>query len=369
MNKNLYIGVMSGTSLDGIDIALVSIDGDQIRYQKGQFFPYDVKLRRLIEIICLEANVALFQLGELQVKLSRAYALAIKKFLSELNISSNEVTAIGCHGQTVFHRPQGQFPFSMQLVDPSVIAAETGIATVTDFRAMDLALGGQGAPLIPAFHQAVLNKEFESNATALLNIGGMANLTIFRDGKVTGFDTGPGNILMDLWCQKHFALSFDKNGQLAAQGSVDKGLLADWLQDEYFNLPAPKSTGREYFNLSWLERHLPNDHNTTDVLATLTALTAQSVANDLLQHSEFGHLILFGGGAHNQTLVARLNSSLPGWTISASVELGIPEDYMEAAAFAWFAHLRMSEKPLPLATVTGGQDSAICGVVALAPCA
>ena len=368
MNKNLYLGVMSGTSLDGIDLALINVEGEHIQYLKGGFFPYDVKLRRLIEIVCHEANVALFQIGELQVKLSRAYADAINHFLKDSAIKPANIKAIGCHGQTVFHRPQGQFPFSMQLVDPSLLAAATGIATVSDFRSMDLALGGQGAPLIPAFHHALYGQANNDGPSALLNLGGMANLTLFHQGQVQGFDTGPANVLIDLWVQIHFGKPFDENGDLAAKGVVNQGLLAHCLNDEYFKQPAPKSTGREYFNWQWLEKKIQGtDLANEDVLATLTALTAKTVADALLDHDTSGELLLFGGGAHNNVLVTYLEHYLPDWTLSNSGDTGIPADYMEAAAFAWFAHLRMTATPMPLASVTGGQNSAICGVVALAP--
>ncbi|NVK26162.1 MAG: anhydro-N-acetylmuramic acid kinase [Gammaproteobacteria bacterium] len=367
MKKRLYLGVMSGTSLDGIDIALIEINQSQINYVSGEFFPYQTELRQLIEQTCHDDKVSLQSLGELQVRLSLSYADAINSFLAINQLNPSIIEAIGCHGQTVYHQPNSDFPFSLQLVDPSLLAAKTNIPAVTDFRSMDIVLGGQGAPLIPAFHQALLGNGRSNNNKALLNIGGMANVTLFEQDQVFGFDTGPGNVLIDLWVQKYFDLPYDADGKIAREGTVDEELLDVLLSEPYFSEPFPKSTGREYFNLTWLEDRIPATTNESNVVSTLTALTAKTVAEALLNSSKQGELILFGGGSHNKTLLTMLKQYLPNWHFSPSNNLGIPADYMEAAAFAWFAYLRMNEMPLQLSSVTGAKNSGICGVVALPP--
>jgi len=401
-NKSLYIGVMSGTSVDAIDLAIVSFDSNKISVLATSETKFCPLLRQQVLTLCERQSANLVVLGQITQHLSKSYAEAINTLLIRNKLSSSDIQAIGCHGQTVCHHPVGDHPFSMQLVNSSLIAAMTNITTVSDFRSMDIALNGQGAPLIPAFHQFLLSLNSFNNtkftgapSAAFLNIGGMANITrvtpptmqnkqIGIHKSTIGFDTGPGNALIDLWALNQFDLAFDSNGDIAASGTVNEELLTIMLSDPYFKKSPPKSTGREYFNERWLEHQLAlvnNKHaqmtlTNEDIMATLVQLTAQTICNDLNQYTNLtpndkdncqNLLWAFGGGCRNHSLMNAIKVLLPNWQIKDTSELGIESDYMEAIAFAWLAYCRINLLPSTLPSVTGANNAAISGTLTLPP--
>lgn len=300
------------------------------------------------------------RLAELDRLLGMQFASAALDLLATTDAS--RVTAIGCHGQTIFHRPHAPVS-SLQIGDPNTIAYLTGIRTVADFRGMDIAAGGQGAPLAPAFHA----QAFDVAPAAIVNIGGIANVTLLpNDGPVTGYDCGPGNTLMDAWIRRHLRRSFDRDGAWAAGGRIVDRLLSALLADPYFALPTPKSTGPEYFNLDWLDRVLQSIGGTPtaeDVQATLLQLTAQSIAAAIPQRIGVQAIYICGGGANNPTLMDSLRSALPGLAVSSTATLGLPPDCVEAAMFAWLAKQRIEGKPGNLPEVTGAERRVLLGAI------
>ena len=275
--KDLYIGLMSGTSADGIDAAIVDFSQSHPTVITTHYTPYPADLKQKILALCQQGENEIYRLGELDIQLGKAFADAVHKTLEKESIPASAIKAIGSHGQTIRHSPQNPCRFTIQIADPNTIAAETGITTVADFRRKDMAHGGHGAPLVPAFHQQVLSSE--KNHRAIINIGGISNVTFLpRNNPVIGYDLGPGNVLMDEWIYLHHQKNHDENGAWAAQGKVHADLLNCLLADDYFKVLPPKSTGREYFNLAWLNKHLHAvDKNTTgaDVQATLVELTRE----------------------------------------------------------------------------------------------
>lgn len=361
----LYIGLMSGTSADGIDAALVELT-DRPRLLHSHSEPYPEALRRdLLDLADNQTPIPLSELGRLDHRVGTCFAEAVQRLLQEAGVAAAEVTAIGSHGQTVAHFPDGEHPFSLQIGDPSVIAERTGILTVADFRRADLAAGGQGAPLAPAFHAAVLRDP--QHPRAVVNIGGMANVTLLPGGtgEAVGFDTGPGNALMDAWIQSRRGGRFDREGRWAASGTVHPGLLAALLEDDYFHRPPPKSTGREYFNLGWLQPHLEGrEVADEDVQATLAQLTVESIARAVRMHlPAASRLIVCGGGVHNAHLLERLTQALAPVPVVSSAEYGVDPDWVEAMAFAWLAARRLEGQPGNLPSVTGARHPALLGAV------
>ncbi|MEO8161714.1 MAG: anhydro-N-acetylmuramic acid kinase, partial [Arenimonas sp.] len=309
-------------------------------------------------------RVDLDELGELDTRLGQAFAHASNALLREAGVEAKRVRAIGSHGQTLRHRPQGEAPFTLQLGDANVIAESTGIDTVADFRRRDVAAGGQGAPLVPAFHAATLANAAEDRA--VLNLGGIANLTLLPvHGAVRGFDTGPGNGLMDAWCLRHRGEPFDRAGAFAATGRVEKALLARLLDEPWLALPPPKSTGRDQFHLPWLEARL----GTTaimpeDVQATLARFTARSVAEALrAQLPTCARVLVCGGGVHNPVLLAELRAALPGMVVESTGEHALDPDFVEAMAFAWLAREFLARRPGNLAAVTGARGARVLGAL------
>ena len=362
-----YIGLLSGTSMDAIDAALVSFDDGNCRLEHTCSYSMSEDtlsgLRRLVEH---PEDAGLEVLGELDVALGHEFGAAALAVLEASGLGPDAVTAIGSHGQTVMHSPGKTNAFTMQIGDPNVIAAATGIATVADFRRRDMALGGEGAPLVPAFHDAVFRSSEESRA--VLNIGGIANLTMLPvGGAVSGFDTGPGNTLMDGWTRRHLGKPFDRAGSWAASAPLDEGLLECLLEHEYFSRPPPKSTGVEEFNLVWLQGildGLPNAVPPETVQATLCELTARTVADAVRAScSDSGRLLLCGGGANNDALIASLDGHLENWLIERTDVLGIGVDWVEAAAFAWLAQRRLAGLPGNVPAVTGASREAVLGAV------
>lgn len=308
--------------------------------------------------------LSLDAVGTLDTHLGQAFADAANALIDESRVDRARIRAIGSHGQTLRHRPSGAFPFSLQLGDASVIAERTGITTVADFRRRDIAAGGQGAPLLPIFHAAMLRDPHE--ARAVLNLGGIGNLTLLPvSGPVRGFDTGPANGLMDAWSERHLGAAFDAGGAFAARGHVDENLLARLLDDPYFALPPPKSTGRDQFHLGWLDAQLQDTTRAPeDVQATLCELTAASVANALrAAQPETKRVLVCGGGVHNPALLARLASRLPDVAIESTATHGLDPDFVEAMAFAWLARETLAGRPGNLPEVTGARGLRVLGAI------
>ncbi len=300
------------------------------------------------------------QLGQLDRQVGQCFAQAVEQLLTSSSHQADNIVAIGSHGQTVRHRPQLSHPFTLQIGDPNIIAAETGITTVADFRRKDMAYGGQGAPFAPAFHREFFTSTDEPRA--VVNLGGIANITLLKPNQNTmGFDTGPANTLMDQWIQQHQGLSYDHNGQWAMSGDVIPQLLEELLKAPYFQTVAPKSTGCEYFNLDWLNGFLNFRYRAQDVQRTLLELTATTVANDIQRYMTSGSIYLCGGGAHNQAVLTRLQQLLAPISVETTDSLGVHPDWVEALAFAWFAHKTMRRESVDLSTITGAQRNTTLG--------
>jgi len=359
----LYLGLISGTSADGIDAALVRF-ASRIEVIAARTFPYPDDLSaRIVALARSAATIKLDDLGHLDVEIGECFADAALALLRDAGISPREVAALGSHGQTVRHWPNGLHPFTMQIGDPNVIAERTGIATVADFRRADMAAGGQGAPLLPALHAAVLADA--ATPRAILNLGGIANLTLLNPGKpVAGFDTGPANCLLDAWSQRVRGTPRDDGGAWARSGRVDKALLEHLLADPYFAAQPPKSTGREYFNLDWLDARASAGIDAADVQATLLQLSAQSIANALRTHApHVRELYACGGGVHNPTLMDAIRAELPDAKVDTTAALGLDPDFVEAVGFAWLARARLENIPGNLPSVTGARGPRVLGVV------
>ncbi len=365
---DLYIGLMSGTSADGIDAALVRFVQDGARLQAellhGHLHPWDPALRQRLVALGQGGDCgSLDEFGRLDQQVARAFAEAVAALLASAGIAAGAVRAIGSHGQTIRHRPGGGFPFTLQIGDGHLIAERTGIATVADFRRRDVAAGGQGAPLLPALHAALLHDPGEDRA--VLNLGGIANLTLLpASGDVRGFDTGPANALMDAWCERRLGRPYDADGAFAARGRVDDALLRRLLDEPWFAAPPPKSTGREQFHLDWLTTRLGGDEAEADVQATLLALTVRTIA-DALRATLPGtrRLLVCGGGVHNPRLMAALAEALPGVEVASTAAWGLDPDYVEAMGFAWLARQALLGLPGNLPAVTGAHGPRVLGVV------
>ena len=359
-----YLGLISGTSADGIDAALVRFPEKDARPELlfGRTYAWDPALRaRLVELGQQSAQLDLDAIAELDVRIGCAFADAALRALADSGTTAADVAAIGSHGQTLRHRPSGEFPYTLQLGDPNTIAERTGIRTVADFRRRDVAAGGHGAPLLPALHAALLHAGDEDRA--VLNLGGIANLTLLpRDGDVRGFDTGPANGLMDAWCLRHTSEAFDRDGAFAASGRVDDALLARLLDEPWFALPPPKSTGRDQFHLDWVASKLHGDESPRDVQATLLALSARSIAAALRATQPMtARVIACGGGVHNRALMAALAEVLPGCVVESSAAHGIDPDMVEAMGFAWLAHATVHGRPGNLPSVSGAKGPRVLG--------
>lgn len=364
----LFLGLMSGTSADGIDAALVQFDpaaAPRCRLVAAATTPWLPALREELIALGQGAEIpSLDLLGRLDAEVGLAFAAAAKHLIEEAGIDRRRVRAIGSHGQTVRHRPLADPAFTWQIGDAHRIAEHTGICTVADFRRRDVAAGGQGAPLMPAFHLAMLGAADEDRA--VLNLGGISNLTLIpRQGDIRGFDTGPANALMDSWCYRHLGTSYDADGAFAASGNVDSPLLARLLAEPWFALPPPKSTGREQFHLEWVEMQLPEGTvAAANVQATLLELTAASVTEALLRHQpETRRLLVCGGGVRNPVLMARLAERLPGVVVESTQAHGLDPDYLEAMGFAWLAAEALAGRPANLPAVTGARGPRVLGAI------
>ncbi len=368
MDKPHYFaGIMSGTSLDAVDCVLADFSTHPPRMMHSHREPMPCQLRADILTLCQGQPVTLRQLGEAGIAIARLFAKAITTLIEEAGLAPAQVAGIGSHGQTVHHQPLGDLPFSMQIGDPSTIAALTGITTVADFRSKDVALGGQGAPLAPLFHQAAFASP--DRQRVVLNLGGMANISVLtsRDNAtLSGFDTGPANVLMDGWIQQCLGQSYDVDGTWASQGRCNDTLLELMLREPYLLLPPPKSTGRELFNQAWLQRHLAMapDLAAVDVQATLLELTARSVCDSIaLASPGCDEVIACGGGAYNAALMKRLQELLPQARVSHSGELGLAPDWVEAMTFAWLAEQTLARRAVDTGSVTGARRPCVLGGV------
>ncbi|UAA39365.1 anhydro-N-acetylmuramic acid kinase [Paraneptunicella aestuarii] len=362
--RELYIGLMSGTSIDGIDLALVDMNSGIPKRLAHETFAYSSDLADELHQLCQSGADEIERMGAADIKLAKAFANAVKQTLAQHNLSPNDIIAIGSHGQTIRHRPNSDYPFTLQIGDPNTLAVETGIDVVSDFRRKDIALGGQGAPLVPAFHNAVFSSDTSNRA--IVNIGGIANITWLPKGQdpIVGFDTGPGNRLMDAWCTTHTGKPFDSNGNWARQGQVDSELLQQLLSHPYLAQSFPKSTGRELFNLDWLEQQLSNagkPNTSVDIQRTLLEFTAESISLHLTQLAELEEVFICGGGAENTFLMDRLQQLLAPIKVSSTNSLNIPPDTVEAMAFAWLAYAFKNNIPGNIPSVTGASREALLG--------
>lgn len=363
-----FIGLMSGSSLDGVDgvLAEAAGAGGRLVALAHVHRPFSGALRAELLALNRRGDDEIHRGALAAQALAEVYAAVVSQLLGDAGRGRETVVAIGAHGQTVRHQPPalGGAGYTVQLMNGALLAERCGIDVICDFRSRDVAAGGQGAPLVPAFHAAMFGQPGRDRA--LLNLGGIANLTLLRaDGRVLGFDTGPANVLMDGWCARHLGRDFDEGGAWAAGGRVDDGLLAKALQEPFFALPPPKSTGRDLFDRAWLDALLAGrDTAAQDVMATLAELTARSVADALRQHLPGAEsLHVCGGGAFNAGLMARLSHALPGTPVVSTAALGVPPDQMEAMAFAWLAQAFLEKRPGNLPAVTGAAGPRVLGAL------
>jgi anhydro-N-acetylmuramic acid kinase len=362
--SEIYIGLMSGTSLDGVDVAIVDFGDFPPRLLHCSTTPYTESMRNRLHGLCQSETTTLDNLYGLDAELGELYAESVNQALELASLDREEVIATGCHGQTIRHSPDSSRPFSAQIGDPNRVAALTGITAVADFRRKDIAVGGQAAPLAPAFHRFLFRSDDENRA--LINIGGIANITYLPSNStwpVLGFDTGPGNTLLNYWNETHQKTPFDDAGSWARSGQAIDELLEDMIAaEDYFRLEPPKSTGTEYFNSNWLMRFLSNEFAANDVQATLVELTATTIANALSGLPELPtNCFVCGGGAHNQYLLERLRQKLPQCSVATTDALGLDPDFVEAVAFAWLARERINLRSGNIPEVTRARRRAILG--------
>ena len=346
---------MSGTSLDGIDAVL--FDFSRNRLVGKHYLPYDDELRQAILDLHTPSSGELHRAQLIANRLAGLYADAILSLLAAIGHAPERIAAIGCHGQTIRHCPEQGY--TLQIGNAALLAELTKIAVVSDFRSRDIAAGGQGAPLVPAFHDRIMRDPEQYRV--IVNIGGISNLTDLKPGRSTfGYDCGPGNLLMDAWCKLHKREPYDAGGAWAATGRVIPALLSKMLSEKYFSLPPPKSCGRDLFNMSWLNGLLDGGESPEDVQATLLELTCRAIADQIEDRCA---IYLCGGGAKNLTLKKRLAKLLPDSTVQTTNELGVDSDYLEAIAFAWLAQQNLTGKPANLPEVTGARHPCILGAI------
>lgn len=357
---SIFIGLMSGTSMDGIDAALVDVSKNQLL--SAVTCPYSVNTQQLLKELMSESPVSPAKISQANTIIGREFAAAAIQLMQLANILPEEITAIGSHGQTICHDAMSSIPYTMQLGCAHTIAELTRVMVVADFRTRDMVLGGQGAPFAPIYHQALLGQSL--CPTAMINIGGIANLTYFSNGHVFGYDVGPGNCLMDEWTKKHLNQSYDIGGHWAKTGRVIQTLLMNLQSDPYFQLPPPKSIGKEYFSLYWLEKYLEPEYEIQDVQATLLELTATLIAQTIRDSETHPQQALIcGGGAHNETLLNAISLYLPTIKVASTQLIGIDPDYLEAMMFAWLADKTVNQVPIDLTSITGASHSAILGAI------
>lgn len=364
MSDELYIGLMSGTSMDGIDAVLIDFSGESQQLIGSFNQPWPKELRAQLRLLAQPGCGDIDLLGQVDTAAADLFAHAAVKLLTRTGKDARRIKAIGSHGQTIRHRPELERPFTMQIGDPSRIAELTGITIVADFRRRDLAAGGQGAPLVPAYHAAFFSHPEQNRV--ILNIGGIANITLLPSERagVSGFDTGPGNTLLDQWIREQLGQDVDYAGAWGATGRVNETLLSRMLEDPFFAKPPPKSTGLEYFNLRWLQDFLDQLRpiKPEDVQATLIALTSRTISDAIARYQPNSDLVIAcGGGSHNKALMHALLETLGGIEIETSSRHNIHPDQVEAAAFAWLARQTLHSHPGNLPTVTGASHAVVLG--------
>ncbi|MFA6058589.1 MAG: anhydro-N-acetylmuramic acid kinase [Taibaiella sp.] len=361
---DLFIGLMSGTSFDGIDTALVSFENKKINLLDTDLHPIPELIKQELLHLSQDKLHDLNQICRLDVELGLIFADAVNQLLKKNKLQASDIKAIGSHGQTLRHFPHQPYPYTLQIGDPHVIAVNTGITVVADFRRHDIALGGQGAPLAPLFHHAFMHSSHENRA--IVNIGGFANVTILpKERPLKGFDTGPGNVLIDAWAMQHLNKPFDENGQFARQGHINQDLLELLLSDPFFNKTPPKSTGRDDFNLAWLNKHLEKFNlSSQDIQATLLELTAQSIIHDIKKYaSQTNAIYICGGGAMNKYLMERLQILANAMTVNSTHELNIDPNWLEAMLMAYLAQERLLNHKLDLGDITGSHSPHFVGTI------
>ena len=360
-SDSLFVGIMSGTSADGVDAVLIRFGSGQPQILGTRYQPFPAALRRRILALQAPAPDELHEAALVGNDLARQYAATVRQLLHDASTAPGAVRAIGCHGQTIRHRPDSGY--TLQLLNGALLAELTGIAVVCDFRSRDVAAGGQGAPLVPAFHASVFASRHAHRVIA--NIGGIANVTdLPTQGVVRGFDTGPGNVLLDLWSEKHLGTAHDENGNWARTGHVLPDLLESLRDYDFFGRLPPKSTGRDEFHLPWLESRLNGSEDPKDVQATLVQLTAQTLARAVQEHcSGADEIYVCGGGAHNSTLMQAVRDAAGPVAVSTTDALGIDADWVEACAFAWLAMKALNGEPGNLPSVTGAAGPRILGAI------
>ena len=371
----MFVGVMTGTSVDGLDIAAIEIDpNEKVGFIASETTAYPFDLRKNLLALSQADAVSISSYGELDTALGKFIGNSVNSFLRKFGIDPKAVQAIGSHGQTIRHQPPGkpgtsEQSFTLQIGDPNQIAYITEIITIADFRRMDIAAGGQGAPLVPLFHQKILKKQ--ESGTALVNIGGIANITYIED-TLLGYDIGPGNCLVDAWCQRKLDKPYDDKGHWARTGKLNDELLERLLNEPYFHLEPPKSTGKELFNLDWFERntteHQLKSMNSQDVQRTLLELTALTISNSVKETPRISNVIVCGGGRSNEFLMERISSLLDveekgGYVLDASEHWDIDGDSLEASAFAWLAFRRLNNLVGAVPSVTGAKKPSILGAI------
>lgn len=359
--SELYVGLMSGTSLDGVDAVLAASQGERLRLVASSRLSFPARLRaRLLELHQPGEN-ELHRAALLANELSALYALTVRRVLARAGVDARSVTAIACHGQTVRHRPRADY--TLQLVNGAALAEATGISVVCDFRSRDIAAGGEGAPLVPAFHRAAFADA--RHARVIVNVGGIANMTCLPvRGAVTGFDCGPGNCLLDAWIRAKRREPYDAGGSWAARGRVLAPLLRRLLAHPFLRRDPPKSTGRDEFDLRWLQRALTRHEKPVDVQATLLSFTATAIASAVRAHGGRARdIYVCGGGARNRALLARLAALLPDRRIATTAALGVEPGHVEALAFAWLARQAVRRKPGNLPAVTGARGPRVLGAI------
>jgi anhydro-N-acetylmuramic acid kinase len=361
--STLYIGVMSGTSLDGVDAVLADFSNG-VRVLGHHALPFEPALRHAFLQLNQSGPDELHRAALAANSLVKVYAQAVRQLLLDTDVPASDVAAIGAHGQTVRHQPghHDGTGYSLQINNPSLLAELTAMRVVADFRSRDIAAGGQGAPLVPAFHQHMFAEP--GRTVAVLNIGGISNLSVLAPQHVSGFDCGAGNVLLDYWCQRHTGLAFDKDGAWAATGHCHPALLERLLSESFLHLAPPKSTGRDLFHADWLNAHLEkfDSLSAVNVQATLTAFTARVCVNDVRRHApDATRLLVCGGGAYNRHLMQLLQEGLPDMTVSTTEASGLPPLQVEATAFAWLAQQTCLNLPGNLPAVTGAHGPRVLG--------
>ncbi len=359
--SDLFIGLMSGTSFDGIDAGLVDFSEDKCQILDFVYQPFSADFKQQLTRLCrADQTIFLHDYGKLDHQLGELFARSVLELLQKSNVEPTQVTAIGSHGLTTHHAPATEHPFSLQIGDPNIIAEKTGITTISDFRRRDIAAEGQGAPLVPGFHHYLFA---DHRPVCIINIGGIANISIIQDNHTQGFDTGPGNTLLDYWVNKKKNMLFDKNGAWARSGRVCKSLLKELKKDPYFSLAPAKSTGKEYFSPTWLEQYLTTADQLadSDVQATLCQLTVDTICDAIKQYAPAcNKAIVCGGGSHNDYLMELLQQNLH-CPVSDSSPYGIEADQVEAAAFAWLARQTINNLPGNICSATGASRPVVLG--------